>query len=280
MVSALDSFSVAVPTVGRTTELTELLSSIAASTVLPDSIIVVDQNADDRLATVLDQFPGLPIARHRVDFRGLSAAKNYAGRVCESNVLFTPDDDCRVFPTTFQTALNELSRTNSDVVFGKCSDETGADAIVKFNTDAGWLSTQHIDGMFVEPATAVRTAVLREIPFDETLGVGTFHGAEEGLDWVLRLLAAKKRLYFQPAVMFFHPKTVTDHGSPQAIRRVFSYRCGLGRLCRKHGLWGKYFRRVGLVTGGIVAYSVVDRKKSRYYLAELAGLVAGAIVEP
>jgi GT2 family glycosyltransferase len=280
MADALESFSVAVPTMGRTTELAALLSSIAESTVLPEQIIVVDQNADDRLVPVIAQFPNLAVAHHRVNFRGLSAAKNFAARVCGSEVLFTPDDDCRVSPATFATALAELGRTRADVLFGKCTDDNGADAIVVYRKEPGWLSPQQIDGMFVEPATAVRTSVLREIPFDETLGVGTFHGAEEGLDWVLRLLAARKRLYFQPAVEFFHPRTITDHGSAQARRRVFSYRCGFGRLCKKHGLWGKYFKRVARVCGGIVAYAAVDRSKAKYYLAELAGLIAGATVEP
>jgi GT2 family glycosyltransferase len=280
MADALKSFSVAVPTMGRTSELATLLGSIAASSVMPEKIIVVDQNGDDRLVPVIAGFPNLPIAHHRVNFRGLSAAKNFAAQVCESEVLFTPDDDCRVFPATFAMALDELARTKADVVFGKCTDENGGDAIVVYRKEAGWLSLQQIDGMFVEPATAVRVSVVREIPFDETLGVGTFHGAEEGLDWVLRLLAAKKRLYFQPSVEFFHPRTITDHGSSQAVRRVFSYRCGFGRLCRKHGLWGRYLKRVALVSGGIVAYAAVDRSKARYYLAELAGLIAGATVDP
>jgi glycosyltransferase involved in cell wall biosynthesis len=280
MAEALESFSVAVPTRGRTTELAALLASIAESTLMPEQIIIVDQNDDDRLASVVAGFGALPIAHHRVNFRGLSAAKNFAARICTTEILFTPDDDCKVFPSTFATALNELASTRADVVFGKCIDETGSDAIVTFRKLPGWLSPRQMEGMFVEPATAARASVMREIPFDETLGVGTFHGAEEGLDWVLRLLAAKKRLYFQPAVELFHPPTITDHGSKEAVRRVFSYRCGFGRLCRKHGLWGKYFKRVALVLGGIVAYAAVDRNKARYYLAELAGLIAGATVEP
>jgi GT2 family glycosyltransferase len=280
MADAPLSFSVAVPTMGRTDELAALLRSIGDSTVRPAQIIVVDQNADDRLAPIIAQFASLGINHHRVTFRGVSAAKNYAAKVASSDVLFTPDDDCRVLANTFQTALEELARTGADVVFGKCLDEDGADSIIRYRKEPGWLSPNRLDGMFVEPATALRTAVLREIPLDETLGVGTFHGAEEGYDWVLRLLDAGKRLYFQPAVRFFHPRTITDHGSPQALRRVFSYRCGYGRLCRKHGLWGRYAKRVALVAGGIVVYSIANRRKARYYLAELAGLIAGAIVEP
>lgn len=280
MADAPLSFSVAVPTMGRTNELAALLQSIGDSTVHPVHVIIVDQNSDDRLAPIIAQFSSLGIDHHRVAFRGLSAAKNYAARVASSDVLFTPDDDCRVLANTFQTALEELVSTGADVVFGKCLDENGADSIIPYRKEPGWLSPNRLEGMFVEPATAVRTAVLREIPFDETLGVGTFHGAEEGYDWVLRLLAANKRLYFQPAVRFVHPRTITDHGSPQALRRVFSYRSGYGRLCRKHGLWGKYAMRVALVTGGIVAYSFANRTKARYYLAELAGLMAGVSVEP
>jgi glycosyltransferase involved in cell wall biosynthesis len=280
MGNTLDSFSVAVPTMGRTAELAALLESIRQSRVLPSEIIIVDQNSDDRVAGVIAPFSDLPIDHHCVPFKGLSAAKNYAARVSTSEILFTPDDDCKVFPDTFATALSTLAETGADVVFGRCSDETGNDTIVVYKKNSGWLSRDAIDGMFVEPATAVRTSVLREIPFDETLGVGTFHGAEEGYDWVLRLLDGGKRLFFQPSIRFFHPRTITDHGSEQSRRRVYSYRAGYGRLCRKHGLWGRYAKRVALVTGGIAAYSVTDPRKARYYLAELRGLIAGVTVQP
>jgi glycosyltransferase involved in cell wall biosynthesis len=280
MADAPLSFSVAIPNMGRTEELAALLRSIGDSSILPAQIIVVDQNSDDRLTPVIAAAAPLDVEHHRVAFKGLSAAKNYAARVATGEVLFTPDDDCRVFPDTFESALKEIASSGADVVFGKCIDEKGQDSIVKYRAGSGWLTSGTMDGMFVEPATAVRTAVLREIQFDETLGVGTFHGAEEGYDWVLRLLAAKKRLFFQPSIRFYHPRTITDYGSEKARSRVYSYRCGYGRLCRKHGLWGRYAKRVGLVMGGIVAYSVTDRAKARYYMSELAGLVAGATVEP
>ncbi len=280
MADTLEPFSVAVPTMGRTVELAALLRSIGGSSALPAQIIVVDQNTDDRVVGVLAEFPQLPIDHHHVQFKGLSAAKNYAARVATTSVLFTPDDDCRVLPHTFRTAVVALAQTDADVVFGRCVDETGNDAIVVYQKESGWLSPQRIDGMFVEPATAVRTSVLRAVPFDETLGVGTFHGAEEGYDWVLRLLDAGKRLYFQPAIEFFHPRTITDHGSEQSRRRVYSYRAGYGRLCKKHRLWGRFAKRVALVAGGIAVYSVADRSKARYYVAELRGLIAGVTTEP
>jgi len=274
------SFSVAVATAGRTDELADLLTSIERSSIKPTAVIIVDQNADDRLSDILARFPSLGIEHHRVPVRGLSAAKNYAASVASSAILFTPDDDCRVLPDTFQIMMDELKRTGADAVFGRCFDETGADSVTRYVKTPGWLARGRFEGMFVEPATAVRTQVVRQVPFDETLGVGTFHGAEEGYDWVLRLLAADKRLYFQPAAGFFHPRTIVDHGSPTSLRRVFTYRCGFARVCRKHGLWGKYARRIALVSAGIVAYLITDRGKARYYLAELSGLIAGAIIEP
>lgn len=274
------TFSVAIPTLGRTDQLSDLLTSIVQSAAQPNEVIIVDQNSDDRLTAVIEKFPSLPIAHHRVLFRGLSAAKNYAARSAKSEILFTPDDDCRVQPDTFAAALEAFNRTGAHAVFGKCVDEQGGDAIIVYNANAGWLSPGHIDGMFVEPATAVRIAVLRETPFDETLGVGTFHGAEEGYDWVLRLVESGKRLYFEPGVKLFHPKTITNYASPQALARVYSYRCGFGRLCKKHGLWGKYAKRVALVSGAIAVYSLTNKSKSRYYRRELKGLVDGVMINP
>lgn len=273
-------FSVAIPTKGRTKELTALLESISRSSVIPAQVIIVDQNADARLDGVVARFTELPIDHRRVNVKGLSEAKNYAARIASSDILFMPDDDCTVMPDTFQTALDELSRTGADVVFGKCVDDLGADSITRYRRLEGRLTRKQVEGMFVEPATAVRAAVLREIPFNETLGVGAFHGAEEGYDWVLRLLRADKQLFYQPRFILYHPQPVIKHGKPEAIRRVFFYRAGFGRVCRIHGLWGKFAARVLLVIGAIVLYSFSDRAKSRYYLAELSGLLAGISVEP
>ena len=50
-------FSLIVPTAGRTTEVTELLTSIVAQNRNDVELIVVDQNDDDRIVPLLETLP-------------------------------------------------------------------------------------------------------------------------------------------------------------------------------------------------------------------------------
>ena len=117
--------------------------------------------------------------------------------------------------------------------------------------------------------------------FAEPIGAGRFHGAEEGFDWIYRILTkADFNVWFNPEIIFFHPQVLVDKGDKKALYRVFHYRAGFSLVCKKHSLYVKFASRLITVLGGILVYMFVSRTKFRYYLAEFCGLIAGLIMEP
>lgn len=271
--------SIIVPTLGRVEALDALLHSVEKQSYRHFEVLLIDQNASDLLdALVARHKRNFPIRHLKVCLRGLSRARNYGAQHAKGEVLCFPDDDCELFPDTIAKALELMAQTRSDAVFGRSVDRKGSDAVTPFAERAGRLSLEKHEGMFVDFAIFIKAPVCARFPYDETLGVGVFHGAEEGHDLVLRLLKADVPLFYSPDVLFFHPVKVASHRSNEEIRRVFSYRCGLARLCLKHRLYGKLGSRLVKVCLYLVYLALFDRRRARYYLAELLGLLSGITV--
>ena len=276
------SVSVIVPTLGRTQDVRDLLCSLVPSTLRPLEIVLVDQNCSDLLDDIVAHFStgddALPIRHLKVGLRGLSRAKNYGARMAQGEVLCFPDDDCQLQPETLARGIEFLEDTQGDAIFGRSLSPDGRDAVAPFESAIGRLTRAHHEGRFLDHTIFIKRAVFARAPYDEALGVGEFHGAEEGHDQVLRLLEAGARLYYSPDVIFYHPIKVNTHQSKAEIRRVFSYRCGLARLCLKHRLYAKLFGRLTKVVLALPVLWLLRRGSARYYAAELLGLLSGIAV--
>lgn len=270
-------YSIIVPTIGRKHEISELLSSIKKADIsVPYEILIIDQNDDGFLQNSLDDFLShLPIRVLNVDFKGLSKAKNFGALKARGEVVSFPDDDCKVFKDTFETGFETLNR-GYDLVFGKCVDEVGEDTVLKFKKEPFELSTKNMMGGFVEATVFCKKTVFEKFQFDENMGAGTFFGAEEGYDWLYRILSHQEsKAFYNPNIKFYHPPVIADKGDTPALKRVFTYRCGTAYLCRKHKFLFKYLTRLYMVFLASMIYKVVDSKKSVYYGVEYHALKLG-----
>ena len=274
--------SIVIPTIGREKEVRLLLQSI--SDTIPDrisyEIIIVDQNADDLLLSAIHDANNLHINHYKVSFRGLSKAKNYGTKQALGRYICFPDDDCRMLENSIETALNLLNTNQYDMVTGRCADEDGNDSILKFHKSYADLTIDNFEGKMVEPAIFAKRELMLEYRFDETLGVGTFHGAEEGFDLIYRLLKDNIRIFYSPDICLYHPQVILDKSEPKSILRAFTYRCGLGRVCVKHKLYRKLLKRLFAVLLFIPFCAVFRRNSLRFYLAEMLGILSGIIVKP
>src|ERR1700759_5362286 len=87
-------FSLIIATLSRTTELRQLLESFTQQEFSDYEVILVDQNDDDRLQQVVDEFAGrVPIERI-FSPKGVSTARNYGIREASGELIAFPDDDC------------------------------------------------------------------------------------------------------------------------------------------------------------------------------------------
>ena len=274
--------SLVIPTIGREKEVRLLLQSI--SDTIPNrlsyEIIIVDQNSDDLLLSAIRDANNSNIKHCKVPFKGLSKAKNYGTQHASGRFICFPDDDSRMLENTIETALGLLSMYQYDMVTGRCADEDGSDSILRFHTSSADLTIDNFEGRMVEPAIFAKRELMLEYCFDETLGVGTFHGAEEGFDLIYRLLKDGKRIFYSPDLCLYHQQVILDKSEPKSILRAFTYRCGLGRVCVKHKLYRKLLKRLFAVLLFIPFCAVFHRNSLRFYLAELLGILSGVIVKP
>ncbi len=273
--------SIIIPTIGRDKEVRLLLQSIFDT--IPQGIsyeiIIVDQNADDLLSSVVAEATNSAIQHCRVPFKGLSKAKNYGIKQALGKIICFPDDDCRMLDNSIATALNLLYTNQYDMVAGRCVDADGNDSVLKFHKSSTELTIKDFEGKMVEATIFGRRELLLEYCFDETLGIGAFHGAEEGFDLVFRLLKDKKLIFYSPEICLYHPQVILDKSEAKSILRVFTYRCGFGRVCIKHKLYWKLFKRLIAVLLYIPFCAVFRRNSLRFYLAELLGILSGVIVK-
>lgn len=274
--------SIIIPTIYRTVELSSLLQSIENCDLsVSYEVIIIDQNPVGFLDEIVNEFTSkLNLKHYNVSFKGLSKAKNYGVSVSQGAFLSFPDDDCKVFHYTYSKALDSIEYTKADMVFGRCVDSEGNDSVLRFKKNQYFLATSNMAGGFVEATGIISRNVFQQgFLFDENMGAGCFYGAEEGYDWLYRILTnSKVKALYNPDIIFYHPQVLLDVGTLQSLRRVFTYSCGKAYLCRKHKFYAIFIKRSILVTLSLPVYLVINRQKARYYFAELLGLLSGLTI--
>ena len=129
--------SIVIPTLGRASEVRELLKSIELSKIenLSFEIVIVDQNFSNLLDPIVREFTqkGFLIKHFKVDFRGLSKAKNFGLKCAVGKYICFPDDDALFASNTITNAVGLLENNMYHVVCGKCIDVNGVDSVKKFS---------------------------------------------------------------------------------------------------------------------------------------------------
>jgi glycosyltransferase involved in cell wall biosynthesis len=274
-----DLVSIVIPTIGRKVQVDALLRSIGESMYRNYEIVIVDQNHPRILGEIVVKHESrMPILHLEVDFAGAAKARNYGAMHARGEHLFFPDDDSELYADTLQKFMEHAKKTGADVLFGKCQDRTAADSAGTFSREGGYLSLKRHLNMFIESTMFIKKETFLRYLFDPSFGVGTFYGAEEAYDLVLRMLYDGVAIYYTPEARVYHPHKIINHSNQSEIRRVFSYRCGFAHLCVKHKLYRKYVSRLLKVILYMFYTIAVARKKTRYYCAELLGLLAGGVV--
>lgn len=277
MINENPILSIIVPTIGRIKELDELLLSLSNCKIsVGYEILIVDQNKDIILDDILAKYTALPLKHHKVNFSGLSKAKNYGVTLASGDYVSFPDDDCKIFENTYNLAFEILEKNNADMVFGKCIDEQGKDSVLNFRKDEYTLNKDNMVGGFVEATVVCKKSIFEAFQYDENMGAGTFFGSGEGFDWMYRILTQSTfKAYYSPEILFYHPQVILEKGNLASLNRTFKYSCGTGYLCRKHNFLKKYHKRLILVKLANFGFYFFNKEKYNYYSAELYGLKTG-----
>jgi len=250
-------------------------------------LIVVDQNADDRLSPLLEEWAtgvgrrdsgtsNLIQIKHVRCPPGVSLARNLGLVHSSGDILAFPDDDCWYLPDTLRN-VDKWFKQQSDygILSLGSKDQQGR---VSGNR---WVQREcDLTRMNVFRASATYTYFVRRPPtaitlrFDESLGpgAGTIFGCGEDTDFLLTLMSYGIRGRFYSALYLGHPckPGLVDN------RRAASYGGGFGRVLAKHSL---PFLFLALVTFDFARAAlrilIGDRSRASRFWAHGRGMIRG-----
>ena len=274
--------SLVTATLGRTVEVRQLFESLAAQSVPDFEVILIDQNADDRLLPLVQEYAGrFPLRHLRPLVKGLSHARNLGLHCAVGEIVGFPDDDC-VYPVN----VLERVRTHFEqhaglaLVSGPAISPEGDLGSGRWTRQSGPITLANVWTSVISFTFFARRSVLEDVgSFDEHLGLGARFGSGEETDIAIRVLRSGYAGYYDLELNVTHPdKRLTA----QAARRAFSYGMGMGRVLRKHsfpaGSTLPYFVRP---IGGVLLSLLRARPlHASYYWHTFRGRVSGFLARP
>lgn len=272
-------FSLIVATLGRTAELGTLLESLDRQSHRDFEVIVVDQNADDRLVPILNPFENRLKMLRLVSAPGLSRARNIGLQAITGDVVCFPDDDCW-YPDDLLMCLDRLLRDHPSWqgLIGDSVDESGRPTL-PWRDHEGKLTAPMSWRRAISYAIFVRSSVIREIGgFDENLGLGagTPWGSGEDNDLILRTLKAGCQVQYDPNIRVHHPRLFPVFNKSGWSKR-YSYALGDGKLLQKHPMplwWDLLFFAVP-VCRAFLAGIRMNRKEMYFHWLTFRGRLDG-----
>jgi len=255
------TFDLVVATVGRVEELGRLFASLEQQTHRDFRVLLVDQNGDDRLDSVVSAHRGVRIERLRSE-PGLSRARNAALPRLEADVVAFPDDDCAYPPDLLENVGRRIeAQRGLDGLTGREPGWTSSGAV---------LTRENLWKRAISFTIFLRRAVVERVgAFDETLGLPSSSGEE--FDYLIRALDSGARIEYDPSLVVAHD------AKPDADAFGAREGASLGYLLRKHSYRKRTVTRMIVRPAGgiVVALAHGDRRRARFQLDTLRGRVHG-----
>jgi glycosyltransferase involved in cell wall biosynthesis len=273
-------FSLIVTTLGRYDDLIVLFRSLTAQTFQDFEVLLIDQNPDDKLAPIVAEFGECCHIRHlHTRKKGLCLGRNTGIDHSTGDIVTLADDDCELAPD-FLARVDELFRARPEIdgiTTNTHARQRQVDLGV-WNADSMHLDKLSVMDRCAEFTTYLRRSAIGQERYDEQwgLGSGTPWGADEGPDFLIRLMQNGARIFFFPNLVVYHPEK--SRAITKAILdRTFYYGRGRGHFYRLHRFPPKLVG-VSLVRslgGVVISAAKLDRARAAYYGLSFAGKVRG-----
>lgn len=271
--------SLIICTLGRRDELARLLDSLVAQDYPHCELIVVDQNIDGLIDSLIAQYGTILPTRHLRSPPGLSRARNVGLRVAEGDVLAFPDDDCWYPAGLLNYVASQLrAKPELDGITGRFVNENGqsegrwlrtSQRLTVFNVWRGAISFT----IFLRAHTVQATGVFNE---QLGLGAGTSWGAGEETEFLLRAIEREFRIDYDYDLLVHHPLKCVRFDR-DAVQRQRKYQAGFGRVIR-HGpypFWYFPLTCLRTLSGAVLAAACLHFGEARCKLNGLSARIHG-----
>lgn len=266
-------FSLIMATLGRDSEVCSFCKSLDAQSYRNFELIIVDQNEDDRLVPVVNDFKNkFSIKYIRSSEKGLSHNRNIGLQYADGDIIAFPDDDCEYLNDTLEFVLKELELY--DFVTVNSADIKNR-SLPKFSCEKNMhITVKNFFKVGISYGIFINTKIFYGFLFDEKLGVGAKFGAGEDSDLILYLLSNKRKGFYFGNYFVLHPyKPLNDKDK----KRAFSYGRGFGAIYKKsifvyHNIF-HFFNFCFSVIKNFIGIMVSSKRK--YHLVSLQGKISG-----
>lgn len=262
-------------TIGRTVEVANFFAALKRDTPadLTLQIILVDQNDDDRLSPIVNEYSKLwTIDYIKTDVRGISPARNLVVERIAGKIVSFPDDDCMYIDGTLQNVKNFFDQHPAeDVLVGIWSDSAKpVFSKAKFERRINRFSLFKRGEAFVQ---FYRRNVIQAVGnFDLDFGPGPSslypHGGDDS-DYLLRASLAGFKLRRVARVHVTHPLQNTASFSHE---KISGYGFSRMKLLRKHNM-PTWFKLANLFYP--VFQMILHPCSVKYYFAMFKGRFQG-----
>ncbi len=263
-------FSLIMATLGRSDEIVRLFDSFVAQSYQNFEVIVIDQNDDDRVSKIVDQYIDRIDVKYLRSEKGLSRARNVGLKHVSGQLVAFPDDDCWYAPHILGYVAQRFEDQPDLAGLTGCSEDGHG------NRSQGRWAEQPLDVTRFNVWTCATSytiflraeAVQRLNGFDEALGVGsgTKWGAGEEVNYLLGVIDSGEHVAYDPELCIFHPEPLLEMNE-KAFSRARLYNRGFGRVLGTNN-YPSYFVMYLIarsIAGCAVSALKFDFGRARYY---------------
>jgi GT2 family glycosyltransferase len=190
------SYDVVIPTIGRKKYLFNFLNDLNQQTLLPQNVIIVEQNPIENSISELDfvinenwKFNIKPIFTHQ---SGVCNARNLALQEIESEWVFFADDDVRIEPSFINLTLDEIANYDANIVTLRCHLQSEKKL---YNNVFQWIN-------FGSGCSFAKFSTIKKIKFD----MGFEFGFGEDADFGMQLRNQGHDILYLPEPSILHLK--------------------------------------------------------------------------
>lgn len=238
-------FSLLIGTLNRSDCIKYCLESLRNQTYKNFEIIIIDQSEDNLTEKALEEFRDLTIIYKRVNFKGLSKARNEAMRFAKGDYFCLIDDDAYYSEDYLSNIEKHITQENKIIITGYLWNTITKSDFVNYKvlTDGEKLSYRQVIRYCPSPAISFpKEIVSKSGNFDEEFGVGAKYGAGEETDLIMRAMRQGYTVKYFSDIKAQHPHKKLANVTPVTdIKKKCSYSYGFGAMYEKQFIIGNGF---------------------------------------
>lgn len=270
--------SLIMPTLNRFDEIDLLMKSLEKQTYKNFELIVVDQNENDKVKSILENYKEkIDINYIKSNKKGLSYNRNIGIENAKGQIIAFPDDDCEYEENILQAVVDFFEKNKDYKIFScKTMDINKVDAFKKMGDGECDITSMNVLDTVLSITFFVNFEDKNYTLFDEKLGVGAEFGSGEETDYILDLLNRGFRGRYFGEYIVYHPAKKHSK-SKEKYKKDYNYGRGFGALCKKEIVYRKNRKFIKIMLSKIIRNigGLVLSSNRDYHSATIKGRFSG-----